>query len=202
MCNFPDLQEVGTSSESSRLIRLEEEFSLLKHKISLQDSKNEEYDKFVDFIKEFQIKETEFQSSQKREIEKLNGVVSRVQSKEETRDGEMNQLKERLKQVEIVMQEDHRQHHIVKRQNSVTKKPNNVTPLPCIPKNACAFDFKDNKSVHSASIDKITTMPPSSCKDLSTNGHTSNGIYLLYDSNVKKVSTAFCDFSINKSIPF
>lgn len=64
------------SSESSRLIRLEEELSRLKHKFNLQDLKNEEYDKTVDIVKGFKIKGKEIQSSQKHEIESLKGIVS------------------------------------------------------------------------------------------------------------------------------
>jgi len=44
-------------------------------RISLQDSKNEEYDKVLDFIKEFRINQTESQSSQNLEIETLKGIV-------------------------------------------------------------------------------------------------------------------------------
>jgi len=207
------IKDEMTLSESSRLIRLEEELSLLKNKFNLQNLKNEEYDKTVDFVKEFKIKEKELQSSQKHEIETLKGILSKVQSKEETRDNEMKELKEKVKKIETnKISEDHHQHQIVKRQNSITTKPSMTTRLPCIPKNACAFDYSKDATVSTASSDKMTTSTsslssvsksfnlPSSCKDLSTNGHTSNGIYLLYDSSAQKVSTAFCDFNKNKGI--
>lgn len=176
----------------------------------MQDLKNEEYDKTVDFVKEFKIKEKESKLSQKHEIEKLVGAVSKMQSKEETRDDEMKELKGRVKKVESKILEDHHQHQIVKRQNSITSRKSSITTqLPCIPKFACAFDFNDASVSAASASDKIATStslestsksvyPPSSCKDLSTNGHTSNGIYLLYDSNVQKVTTAFCDFNKNK----
>ena len=35
---------------------------------------------------------------------------------------------------------------------------------------------------------------PSSCEDLKSNGHHLNGIYMIYDGNVKKVLATFCDF--------
>ena len=116
-----------------------------------------------------------------------------MESKEKMRDDEVKQLKGRVNQIESRLSEDH--HHIVKRQNSITS-----SRLPCIPKNACAFDFKNTSAVTGASLEDISKPNnlPSSCKDLTTNGHTSNGIYLLYDSNVKKVTTAFCDFKTNK----
>ena len=61
--------------------------------------------------------------------------------------------------------------------------------------------FIDQKASTSSAIYSNVNLLPSSCKDLSTKGHTSNGIYLLYDSNVKKVPTSFCDFNnIKKGI--
>ena len=36
---------------------------------------------------------------------------------------------------------------------------------------------------------------PSSCEDLKSNGHHLNGIYMIYDVNVKKVLATYCDFS-------
>ncbi len=178
----------------------------------LQDSKNEDYDKTADFVKGFMIREKESQSSQKYEIEILKGIVSKVQSKQETRDEEMKQLKERVHQIETKqIPEDDHQHQTVNYQSLISSKQSRpiTTRLPCIPKYACAFDFKDALAITSFS-DRVAAstlskfaaskyvFPPSSCKDLSTNGHTSNGIYLLYDSNVKKVSIAFCDFNNNK----
>ena len=56
----------------------------------------------------------------------------------------------------------------------------------------------DKLAATSSSLTNISKSSlPSSCKDLSTNGHNLNGIYLLYDSTVKKVTTAFCDFNYN-----
>ncbi len=215
----------------------------MNQKSLLQDSKNEEYDKTAEFVKEIRIKQTESESNQKSEIETLKGIVSKVQFKQETRDDEMKQLKGRLNQMESNVLIDHyHRHHVVKRQNSVTSKSSTTERLPCtpknpcvfdyknssnssdtlfsntkkiticIPKNACAFDFR-NPPVSTTISEKVTTYittpsvfasisksvnPPSSCKDLSTNGHTSNGIYVLYDSNVKKASIALCDFDNNK----
>jgi len=187
------------------LVQLEGELSRLKHSLSLQGSKNEEYDKVAEFVKEFKIKQTNSESNEKRDIELLKGIVSEVQSKQENSDGEMKQLKKKVNQIESKISDD--QHHIVKRQNSLTTKPMNrpniTTRIPCTPKIPCAFDFKDATSTSpSQKFDTVSSSNsltlPSTCKDLSTKGHTSNGIYLLYDSNVKKVSTAFCDFNNNK----
>jgi len=246
----------------------------LNRRLSFQDLKNEEYDKVAEFIKDFKLKQNECGSNQKRDMELLKGAVSKVQSRQDSSDDEMERIKGRVIHVEskilenqhhIVnrqnsittkssitnriqctpkspcaydfkggsrsaassdkitstspspkspnslmpskMSEDH--HHIAKRQNFITTKPSITNRIQCTPKSPCAYDFKDAASLSAASSDnKITsTSPspnnhnnsliPSSCKDLSTNGHTSNGIYLLYDSNVKKVSTAFCDFTNN-----
>jgi len=54
-------------------------------------------------------------------------------------------------------------------------------------------------SLSMTNIQKSSIKLPSSCKDLSTNGHNLNGIYLLYDRIVKKVTTAFCDFNNNNN---
>ena len=62
----------------------------MSQKLSLQDSKNEE----------FKIKQTESELSQKREIEALKEIVSKVQSKQESSDDEMKQLKGRVNQIE------------------------------------------------------------------------------------------------------
>ncbi len=35
---------------------------------------------------------------------------------------------------------------------------------------------------------------PSSCEDLKSNGHHLNGIYMVFNANVKKVLAAYCDF--------
>lgn len=58
------------------------------------------------------------------------------------------------------------------------------------------------KSDTVSSIDSVTTKPnsdvgpiiPSSWEDLKSNGHHLNGIYMIYDVNVKKVLATFCDF--------
>ena len=67
----------------------------MKHSLSLQGSKNEEYDKVAEFVKEFKIKQTNSESNEKRDIELLKGIVSEVQSKQENSDGEMKQLKKK-----------------------------------------------------------------------------------------------------------
>ena len=58
------------------------------------------------------------------------------------------------------------------------------------------------KSDATSPIPSVATKPnsgaapiiPSSCEDLKSNGHHLNGIYMMYDGNVKKVLATFCDF--------
>lgn len=131
-------------------------------KFSLQEAKNKEYDKVVDFFKEFQTKENKSDGwSQKSEIETMKRIVSNLQFKQENSNDEMKQLKGRVDQIETKMSGDH--HHIVKRQKSVINNPNNITTrlLPCTPKIPCAFDFKE-ANVSAASSDKMATSTPSS----------------------------------------
>jgi len=35
---------------------------------------------------------------------------------------------------------------------------------------------------------------PTSCQDVSSNGHNFNGIYMVYDAAVKKVAALYCNF--------
>lgn len=41
--------------------------------------------------------------------------------------------------------------------------------------------------------DDVPTIP-SSCEDLKSNGHHLNGIYMVFDTNVRKVLATYCDF--------
>ena len=42
--------------------------------------------------------------------------------------------------------------------------------------------------------DNDGTTIPSSCDDLKHSGHHLNGIYMVFDANVKKVLATYCDF--------
>jgi len=82
----------------------------LNHRLSFQDLKNEEYDKVAEFVKEFKLKQNECDINQKRDMEMLKGAVSKVQSKQESSDDEMEKIKGRVIYVESKILEN--QHHI------------------------------------------------------------------------------------------
>ena len=49
---------------------------------------------------------------------------------------------------------------------------------------------KENLSGHSST----RAVAPSSCRELSANGHSSDGLYLVKNQNTKKIETVLCTF--------
>lgn len=54
-------------------------------------------------------------------------------------------------------------------------------------------DLNNNSSGNSST----KALLPSSCGDLSLNGHSFGGLYLVQNSNTSKIQTVFCDFANN-----
>ena len=63
---------------------------------------------------------------------------------------------------------------------------------------ASSENVKDEKN--SQVFDSSQKMPPSSCRQLSTIGHSLDGIYLVSNPDTNKIETVYCEFGSTRNI--
>ena len=83
---------------------------------------------------------------------------------------------------------DHLTMEIVKLKARIDVKPETAQPLGSFD-NDSKISSEMNKKEKLSGHSSIRAVAPSSCRELSANGHSSDGLYLVKNQNTKKIET-------------
>ena len=88
---------------------------------------------------------------------------------------------------------DHLTMEIFKLKAQIDAKPETAQPLGSFD-NDSKITSEINKKEILSGHSSTRAVAPSSCRELSANGHSSDGLYLVKNQNTKKIETVLCTF--------
>ena len=138
-----------------------------------QNNKKELVDQIRDLESQFQ----KHVSESKAEIEDQYEAITILKAARKTQE---EKFKEVFNEMEVLKDQNKNQLiRIVQLEEILSKTKND--------------DTSSIQAVTKPNNDEGKTIP-SSCEDLKSGGHHLNGIYMVFDANVKKILATYCDF--------
>jgi len=143
-----------------------------------QNNKKALEDRVKELESQFQLHVSESQTESENQFETIVILKAAKKSQEE-------KFKLLLDKMEVLQAQNRDQTARIKKLEKVLNKLSVTSSATSSIQSVTKYSNNDNDN---------DPFIPSSCQDLKSKGHHLNGIYMVFDANIKKVLAIYCDF--------